>query len=146
MPVSNRDAASLCKHPQRHLLGPRGLVYAALIVLATVLPASFVAFTPSAFASGNVNFVGTWVPSSGYRWTVTSENHKTGSCVATTILSKSGYHLIGCHVVGNKYAFTITYGPAYRSNNTGIISENTLTGRFKDTNGTVESYSTKRKG
>ena len=46
---------------------------------------------------------------------------------------------------GNRYSFTITYGPSYKSRNTGTISGNRLKGSFKDTNGTAESYTATRR-
>lgn len=140
--VSHHDA-----NPSRakRFRGVRGVIYPVLVALAAVFPGSLMIFAPQASASSNVNFVGNWVPSIGQGWTVTRENHKTGSCVATTVLSKSGYHLVGCHVSGNRYRFTITYGSGYRSNNSGTISGNSLKGSFKDTNGTVETYTAIRK-
>jgi hypothetical protein len=40
--------------------------------------------------------------------------------------------------------FTITLGSGYKSHNSGTIKGNTLSGRFKDTNGTVETYTATR--
>jgi hypothetical protein len=48
--------------------------------------------------------------------------------------------MIGCHVTGNKYVFTITLGKSYRSRNVGTISGNKIIGSFTDTNGTVVQY------
>lgn len=99
---------------------------------------------PSAFASSNVNFVGTWTPNTGIAWTITRENRQTGVCGGKTSLATSGYRLVACRVSGHKYAFTVTLGTTYKSRNTGTIKGNTLTGTFKDTNGTVERYSATR--
>ena len=65
--------------------------------LATVLalPASLALLAPSAFASSNVNFVGTWTPNTGVGWTIKHENRATGVCSGTTALAASGYRLVG---------------------------------------------------
>ena len=53
-------------------------------------------------------------------------------CSGTTSLSQTGaYKLVACHVKGNQYAFTITYGTGYKSYNKGTITANRLTGRFE---------------
>ena len=114
------------------------------LAVALALPASVALLAPSAFASGNVNFVGTWTPNTGVGWTIKYENRKTGVCSGTTGLAASGYRLVSCRVTGHKYVFTITLGSGYKSHNSGTIRGNTLTGRFKDTNGTVETYTATR--
>jgi hypothetical protein len=50
-----------------------------------------------------------------------------------------------CRVSGHHYSFTITYGASYQSKNTGTFAGRKLTGSFKDTNGTVEHYTAKRR-
>jgi hypothetical protein len=112
------------------------------IVLA--LPASLALLASSAFASGNVSFVGKWTPNTGVGWTIKHENRSTGVCSGTTALEASGYRLVGCRVTGHRYVFTITLGSGYKSHNSGTIKGNTLSGRFKDTNGTVETYTATR--
>jgi hypothetical protein len=115
------------------------------LLVALALPASFAVLAPSAFASSNVSFVGTWTPNTGVGWTITHENRQTGVCAGTTTLAASGYRLVACRVTGHKYVFTITYGAGYKSHNSGTINGNTLTGRFKDSNGTVEAYTATRR-
>jgi hypothetical protein len=117
----------------------------SLLGIALALPASFAVLAPSAFAASNVSFVGTWTPNTGVGWTITRENRTTGVCAGTTRLATSGYRLVACRVTGHKYVFTITYGAGYRSHNSGTITGNTLTGRFKDSNGTVETYTATRR-
>jgi hypothetical protein len=112
-----------------------GIAILAGALFAVPLPAS---------ASGNVNFVGTWVPDNGVGWAITSEDSATGACVGTSALSSSGYGLIDCQVTGDKYVFTVTYGASYQSKNTGIITGNTLSGSYTDTNGTNAAYSATR--
>lgn len=114
----------------------------SLIALASASAASIVGLPASAVAKArpNVNFVGTWAVSGGAGFTITSENRRTGACSGRSALSKSGYKLVACHVAGNRYGFVITYGPSYRSTNTGVITGNRLAGTFHDTNGTKESY------
>jgi hypothetical protein len=99
---------------------------------------------PSALASSNVNFVGKWTPNTGVGWKIKHENLATGVCSGTTALAASGYRLVGCRVTGHKYVFTITLGSGYKSHNSGTIRGNMLTGRFKDSNGTVETYTATR--
>ncbi len=117
-----------------------------MFAVGALVPASFMVFTRSAFAEGNVNFVGTWVPSlgAGQQWTVKSENPRTGVCTGTTALSVSGYHFASCKVTGHRYSFWITFG-AYKSHNTGTIAGNTLKGGFRDSNGALTPYTAKRK-
>jgi len=54
------------------------------------------------------------------------------------------YRLVACHVKGNHYAFTITYGTGYKSYNKGTITANKLKGSFRDTNGASGIYSAVR--
>lgn len=115
--------------------------------LATVLAvlASMALVAANAFASSNVNFIGTWTPNTGVGWTIKHENRATGVCSGTSALAAAGYRLVGCRVTGHKYVFTITLGSGYKSHNSGTIKGNTLTGRFKDSNGTVETYTATRR-
>jgi hypothetical protein len=93
----------------------------------------------------NVNFVGTWKTSNNQPFAVKKENRRTGACSGTTSLSKIGpYKLVACHVKGNHYAFTITYGTGYKSYNNGTITGNKLKGSFRDTNGASGIYSAVR--
>jgi hypothetical protein len=111
-----------------------------LVVVVAVL--GFAA-APAAFAkTKNVNFVGTWTPNTGVAWTITHENRATGACSGYSALKSSGYGLVGCHVTGRHYRFTITYGSGYRSVNTGTIHGNRLNGRFND--GSVNPYTARR--
>jgi hypothetical protein len=112
------------------------------LALALALAAAAALLASSALASSNVNFVGTWTPNTGVGWTIKHENRATGVCSGTTKLA--GYHLVACRVSGHKYVFTITLGTAYKSHNSGTIKGNTLSGHFKDTNGTVEAYTATR--
>jgi len=117
----------------------RRLLLTLFATLAAVLPSSILIASQPAFAAGNANFVGRWAISGGYLGiTVKSENRATGACAGVT--ASPQYHMIGCRVKGNKYVFTITLGKGYRSHNSGTISGNTITGSFKDTNGTVAQY------
>ncbi len=101
--------------------------------------------TPAALAkASNVNFVGTWTPHTGVGWTITHENRATGACSGYSAYKSSGYGLIGCHVTGRRYRFTITYGSNYRSINTGTITGNRLKGSFKDSNGSGTPYTAVR--
>jgi hypothetical protein len=100
------------------------------------------AAAPGAFAkTKNVNFVGTWTPNTGVAWTITRENRATGTCAGYSALKSSGYGLVGCHVTGRHYRFTITDG-SYRSVNTGTISGKKLKGSFND--GSVNPYTATR--
>jgi hypothetical protein len=94
---------------------------------------------PEASASGNANFVGTWTPDNGIAWTITSESG-SGACTGTSSYESSGYDLIDCQVSGDHYAFTITAGGGYASQNRGVISGNTLTGNLTDSHGTSVAY------
>jgi hypothetical protein len=110
-----------------------------IATLAAALPGSILIASQPAFGAGNANLIGKWKISGGYLGiTIKSENRTTGACAGVT--ANSQYHLIGCHVTGNKYVFTITQGPSYRSRNIGTISGNRIIGSFKDTNGTVAQY------
>jgi hypothetical protein len=121
-------------------------------ILRSALPAAAVAaatltmFAPQAWATAkNVNFLGTWQTSNGQPFTIKKENRKTGVCSGTTSLAKQGpYRLVACRVKGNRYAFTITYGASYKSYNKGTITENKLSGGFRDTNGATGTYSAVR--
>jgi hypothetical protein len=96
-------------------------------------------------ATKNANFVGTWKTSNNQPFTIAKENRETGACSGTTSLSKVGaYKLVACHVKGNHYAFTITYGTGYKSYNKGTITANKLKGSFRDTNGASGTYSAVR--
>jgi hypothetical protein len=123
----------------------RSIVRGALSV--TVAAAATLAMlAPQASATAkNVNFLGTWNTDNNQPFTIKTENRKTGVCSGTTSLSKMGpYKLVACHVNGNKYAFTITYGAGYKSYNKGTITANMLTGKFRDTNGSTGIYSAVR--
>jgi hypothetical protein len=120
---------------RRSRSGPR-------LAIALALAASAALLASSAMASSNVNFVGTWTPNTGVGWKIKHENRATGVCSGTTKLA--GYRLVACRVTGHKYVFTITLGTTYKSHNSGTIKGNTLSGRFKDTNGTVETYTATR--
>jgi hypothetical protein len=114
------------------------------LAIALALTASGALLAPSAFASGNVNFVGTWTPNTGVGWTIKHENRKTGVCSGTTALAASGYRLVSCRVTGHRYVFTIALGSGYKSHNSGTIKGDTLAGAFRDSNGTVETYTATR--
>ena len=82
----------------------RSALGATVAALATLAPQALA-------AAENVNFVGTWKLSNHQAFTIKQENRRTGACSGTTALSKLGpYKLVACHVKGNRYAFTITYG------------------------------------
>jgi len=123
----------------------RSILRAALSATA-VGAATLMLLAPQAWASAkNVNFLGTWQTSNGQPFTIKKEDRKTGVCSGTTSLSKQGaYRLVACHVKGDHYAFTITYGASYKSYNKGTITENQLTGSFRDTNGATGTYSAVR--
>ncbi len=91
-----------------------------------------------AFAAGNANFVGTWRGTTGPLFTIDSQS-PSGACIGKTALP-AGYTLVDCHVSGDHFRFTITFGPSYRSYNAGVITGNTLTATFTDTNGTTQHY------
>ena len=117
------------------------------VLSATAAAAGTLAMlAPQALATTkNVNFLGTWKTSNNQPFTITKEDRKTGTCSGTTSLSQTGaYKLVACHVKGNHYAFTITYGTGYKSYNKGTIAANKLMGSFRDTNGSSGSYSAVR--
>ena len=118
--------------------GALGATAAAAATLAMLAP-------EASATTKNVNFVGTWKTSNNQPFTIKKENRKTGACSGTTSLSKIGaYKLVACHVKGNQYAFTITYGTGYKSYNKGTITANRLKGSFRDTNGASGIYSAVR--
>ena len=117
----------------------RRFLLTLIATLAAALPSSILLASQPAFGAGNANLVGSWKISGGYLGiTVKSENRTTGACAGVT--ASSQYHMIGCHVTGNKYVFIITLGKSYRSRNVGTISGNKIIGSFTDTNGTVVQY------
>ena len=113
---------------------------------AAAAGATLAILAPQASATTkNVNFVGTWKTDNGQPFTIKRENRKTGVCTGTTSLSKMGaYKLVACHVKGDQYAFTITFGTGYKSYNKGTITANRLMGSFRDTNGSTGTYSAVR--
>ena len=119
----------------RRVLATAGVAAAVLAILASQASAT----------TKNVNFVGTWSTSNGQPFTIVKENRKTGACSGTTSLSKQGnYKLVACHVTGDHYAFTITYGTGYKSYNKGTITGSKLEGqlpRHQRLHGTVHSCS-----
>jgi hypothetical protein len=123
----------------------RSILRAALSATA-VAAATLTMLAPQAWATAkNVNFLGTWQTSNGQPFTIKKENRKTGVCSGTTSLSRQGaYKLVACHVKGDRYVFTITYGASYKSYNKGTITANRLTGSFRDTNGATGTYSAVR--
>lgn len=133
------------EHDQpKRFRGPRRLFLAVAVATTAVLPAVFIVDSAPVSAASNASIVGTWVVSGGYLgFTITAENSKTGGCVGKT--ASPAYHLIGCHVTGTKYSFTITEGPDYKSHNLGTIKGTTIVGHFSDSNGTSVSYTGHRK-
>ena len=126
-------------HRRSRRFGYRQVFLTGIATLVAALPGSILIASQPAFAAGNANLIGTWKISGGYLGiTIKSENRTTGACAGMT--ANSQYHLIGCHVTGSKYVFTITQGASYRSHNVGRISGNRIIGSFKDTNGTVAQY------
>ena len=123
----------------------RSSMRAALSATAAAA-ATLAMLAPQASAtSKNVSFLGTWKTSNSQAFTIKHENRKTGTCSGTTSLSRTGpYKLVACHVKGNQYAFTITYGAGYKSYNKGTITANRLIGSFRDTNGSTGIYSAVR--
>jgi pimeloyl-ACP methyl ester carboxylesterase len=95
-------------------------------------------------AAANANFVGTWVPSTGGGWTITSQT-AGGSCTGTTVFESSGYTFSNCQVNGNEYKFDVDDGE-YESHNHGTIEGNKLTGEFNDTFGHDVPYTAVREG
>jgi hypothetical protein len=123
----------------------RSIMRGALAATAAA-GATLAMLAPQASATTkNVNFLGTWKTSNNQPFTIKKENRKTGACSGTTSLSKNGpYRLVACHVKGNHYTFTITYGTGYKSYNRGTITANKLKGSFRDTNGASATYSAVR--
>lgn len=130
------------KHSTKAVHTIRRLLF-IVATLVAVLPASILIVSSPASAATNTNFIGNWKVSGGYLgFIIKSENLRTGVCTGTTPLPQ--YHLIACRVTGNKYSFTITDGPSYRSHNIGTIEGNHAAGQFKDTNGTFVQYTAVR--
>jgi len=123
-----------------------GAIMRGALAATAAAAATLAILAPQASATTkNVNFVGTWKTSNNQPFTIKKENRKTGACSGTTSLSKIGaYRLVACHVKGNHYAFTITYGTGYKSYNKGTITANKLKGSFRDTNGASGIYSAVR--
>jgi hypothetical protein len=123
-----------------------GSVMRGVLAVTAAVAATLAMLAPQASATTkNVNFVGTWKTSNNQPFTIKKENRKSGACSGTTSLSKIGaYKLVACHVKGNHYAFTITYGPGYKSYNKGAITGNKLKGNFRDINGASGIYSAVR--
>jgi hypothetical protein len=123
-----------------------GSIMRGALAATAAAAATLAMLAPGASASTkNVNFVGTWKTSNDQPFTITKENLKTGACSGTTSLSKLGpYKLAACHVKGNHYTFTITFGTGYKAYNSGTITENKLKGSFRDTNGSTGTYSAAR--
>ena len=89
-------------------------------------------------ASKNVQFRGTWHLSNGGVFHVTAENLATGVCALSAV---GEFSTSRCLVTGNHYTLTVVEkGSSYRSYNSGTIVGNKLTGKFHDTNGSVETY------
>ena len=103
--------------------------------LATAAPSG----AASATAVANGNFKGVWSLSNGQGFVITQENRTSGVCKGTTSLG-AGFGLTACKVTGQKYVFTITFGPTYKSHNSGSFRKTTLKGRFHDTNGSTGTY------
>jgi hypothetical protein len=75
-----------------------------------------------------LDFVGTWTPDDRTpewpgRLPMRTTRRETARATARP---SSGYGLVGCHVTGRHYRFTVTYGSSYRSVDTGTISPNRL--------------------
>jgi hypothetical protein len=109
----------------------RGLCVLAMVVGACVLGSS------AASASGNANFVGSWVVNVGENFTILTQD-AGGGCTGVGV-----YTMVSCQVTGSEYTFTLVTG-SYSSTNTGTISGNNLSGSFTDTNGTTEAYTATR--
>jgi pimeloyl-ACP methyl ester carboxylesterase len=103
------------------------------------------ALGPAASAAmAEANFLGTWVPSPGQTWTITSQSG--GSCEGTSALG-AGWTFSECHVSGNNYEFTVAEPSIdYSSHNHGTIEGNKLTGEFNDTFGNNVPYTAIREG
>ncbi len=115
----------------------------ALLVGVACFPAATLPLPDASAASGNVSFVGTWMTNLGSGWTITSQS-TVGAC--TGYSSLAGFKMTTCHVSGHSYAFTVVQvGTTYSSRNTGVITGNTVSGSFTDTNGTTQAYTATRK-
>jgi hypothetical protein len=89
-----------------------------------------------------VQFRGTWHLSNGGIFHVISENLTTGVCALSPV---GEFSTSKCVVSGNHYALTVVqHGTSYRSYNSGTITGNSLTGKFHDTNGSIETYTGQR--
>ena len=122
-----------CK--QKALIARSAASAALLLSLCVALPA---------IAAANANFVGTWNPTTGQPWTVTSQE-PSGACTGTTSLA--GFRFTACQVNGNEYKFDVDQeGTSYESHNHGTIEGNKLTGEFNDTVGHNVPYTAVRAG
>ena len=118
----------------------RGIVSSAVVVAM----ACMVAVGASARATANADFRGMWITPANGNWTITRENLKTGVCVGKS--GFAGYTLTGCRVTGRHYVFVVRQtGSAYRSNNSGTITGNTVHGTFSDNAGHKIAYVATRK-
>jgi hypothetical protein len=118
----------------------RGIVSSAVVAVI----ACAVAFGASARATANTDFRGMWTTPANGNWTITRENLKTGVCAGKS--GFAGYTLTGCRVTGKHYVFVVRQtGTAYRSNNAGTISGNTVHGTFSDNAGHKIAYVATRK-
>ena len=112
--------------------------------VVVALVACAVAVGASARATANADFRGTWTTPANGNWTITRENLKTGVCAGKS--GFAGYTLTGCRVTGSHYVFVVRQtGSAYRSNNRGTISGNTVHGTFTDNAGHKIAYVATRK-
>lgn len=116
----------------------RGGFAARITVLAALMLG--VSVTPALAA--NADFVGTWNPTTGQPWTVTSEE-PDGTC--TGISSLAGFTFTNCLVSGDHYEFTVEE-VGYSSYNHGTIEGDSLTGEFDDTLGHEVPYTAVREG
>jgi len=120
-----------------------GSLIVALLSGVASFPAATLPLHSAGAAGGNVSFVGTWTPNTGVGWTITSQS-PSGAC--TGFSAVAGFKLTDCHVSGNTYSFTVVQvGTSYSSRNTGVITGDTLSGSFTDTNGTTRQYTATRK-
>jgi hypothetical protein len=108
------------------------------IVAFCVIGCAALGVGPANAASKNVQFRGTWHLSNGGIFHVTTENLTTGVCALSAV---GEFSTSKCLVTGHHYALTVVQnGTSYRSYNSGTIVGNKLTGKFHDTNGTIETY------
>jgi hypothetical protein len=115
------------------LKGPLGSFLTALLIVAMSVPLA----VTSASASGNANFVGTWILSNGGSFIIIAQS-AGGAC---TQLPRGGFSTANCRVSGDDYSLTaVETNSTYESYNKGVIKGNTLTGSFTDTNGTHQAY------